>query len=502
MKKLHIYILTILLSFSAFSCQDWMNVDPAGVQTTTTYWQTKGEVEAVLGKGYLNLRGAIEQIIYWGETRGNELMIADGSALSIRNGDILPTNTWNNWEKMYAVIGMANSVIKYAPEVSEKDASFNDGEMRSTVAEAHFLRGLCYLYLVRTFKDVPYITEPYVTDDAEFQLPVTDGYQILRSEIAAISPYIDYAKEFFPDVVDTKGRATRWALYALIADMNLWIGDYEACVTACNNVIESNRVGLISGGSWFTNFYPGNSNESIFEIQYSNALSQTNSFKSWFGASQSGAAITFSRYATNFNVPFRIFTSWIDDADVRGEGASYGSSATKVSNYTVWKYYGMDCQNTERGDLDNDQNWIIYRLAEIYLMKADALAMQGDYAGAIDALNMVRTRGGSTALDALQYTDEYNTVMAVYNESCVELFAEGKQWFNMLRIGLRYEKDTRYKDFLINEATTQLSAISAALVRSKMNRYIPYSWYLPIYNAELEANTKLVQNPAYANFGN
>ena len=501
MKKIHIYILSVVFSFSAFSCQDWMNVDPAGVQTTTTYWQTKGEVEAVLGKGYKNLRDAVETIIFWGETRGNELMINNTAALSIRNGDILPTNSWNDWSKMYAIIGMANSVIKYAPEVSEKDASFNEGEMRSTMAEAHFLRGLSSFYLVRMFKDVPYITEPYVTDDAEFQVGVTDGYEILRKEIAAITPYLEYAKEFFPEVEDTKGRATRWALYALVADMNLWIGDYKACVTACDAIINSGRVGLIAGNTWFTNFYPGNSNESIFEIQYSNALSQTNSFKSWFAATTSGSVINYGKFATA-SMALTRFYLWLSEGDVRGEGATFGTASSSASQFTVWKYYGIDTYNTARGDLDNDQNWIIYRLAEIYLMKAEAVAMQGDYPGAIEIMNEVRTRAGSDALDSNQYADEYSTVTAIYNERFVELFAEGKNWFDMLRIGLRYESDARYKDFLITEATRGLTSISAALVRSKMNRYVPYSWYLPIYNSELEANIKLEQNPAYANYGN
>ena len=49
MKKTYIYLLAFVLSFSAVSCEDWMNIDPAGKQNTTNYWQNAGEVEAVLG---------------------------------------------------------------------------------------------------------------------------------------------------------------------------------------------------------------------------------------------------------------------------------------------------------------------------------------------------------------------------------------------------------------------------------------------------------------------
>ena len=82
MKKTYIYLLAFVLSFSAVSCEDWMNIDPAGKQNTTNYWQNAGEVEAVLGTAYLNMRKAItnKTFVYWGEMRGNGLGIIEGSA--------------------------------------------------------------------------------------------------------------------------------------------------------------------------------------------------------------------------------------------------------------------------------------------------------------------------------------------------------------------------------------------------------------------------------------
>lgn len=512
MKKTYIYLLAFVLSFSAVSCEDWMNIDPAGKQNTTNYWQNAGEVEAVLGTAYLNMRKAItnKTFVYWGEMRGNGLGIIEGSAYNIRNGNILPSNSLCKWEDMYNVIGMANSVIKYAPTVVEKDASFNDGEMRSILAEAYFLRAFCYFTLVRTFRDVPYVTEPYVNDDADFWLPKTDGNEILRSEIAAITPYIEYAKEFFPEEVDTKGRATRWAIYTLLADMNLWLSASDAsnaqtylqnCVNACDAVINSGRVGLIAGSEWFTNFYPGNSNESIFELQFSNALSQTNSFMNWFGGTQDVISTANGRYFYTSAISYMRLAS-LAPTDVRGAGGSYPATTTTYDYTTVWKYYGTDTQGTVRGDLDNDQNWIIYRLAEVYLMKAEALALQGDFPGAIDILNDVRTRAGSDELRETLYGNEYDVITAILDERAVELFAEGKNWYDLLRTGLRYEHNPNYQDLLLDECTNGLTSISAALVRSKMKRNIPYSWYLPISTSELEANPNLVQNPAYANLGN
>lgn len=517
MKKTHIYLLATLLTFSAVSCEDWMNVDPAGKQNATNYWQNAGEVEAVLGTAYRNMRTAITNRTYvnWGEMRGNALGVLQTDAYNIRNGDILPSNSLCKWSDMYNVIGMANAVIDYAPTVVDKDASFTEGEMRSIVAEAYFLRGLCYLTLVRNFRDVPYITASYVTDDSDFWPAKTNGNQILRSEIAAMEPYLTNAREFFPDEADNKGRATRWAMYTLMADMYLWLSasDYESgnsaadlqkCIECCDAVITSGRVGLIDGSLWFTNFYPGNSNESIFELQYSNELSQTNSFMSWFGGTDAVLSTSSGRYFYTSNTSLMRFATWLDGTDVRGEGASYPSSSSTLASTVVWKYYGSDTQSTVRGDLDNDQNWIIYRLAEVYLMKAEALAFSGDLGGALDALNEVHERGGSNPLPETTYGNEFSIVQAILYERSLEFLGEAKNWYDILRVGLRYNRPdngARYQELMMSECTDGLTSISAALVRSKMKRNIPDSWYLPIHTDELAANPNLVQNPAYANLG-
>ena len=135
-------------------------------------------------------------------------------------------------------------------------------------------------------------------------------------------------------------------------------------------------------------------------------------------------------------------------------------------------------------------------------MKAEAVALQGDYGTAIDILNDVRTRGGSEGLQKTLYGNEYDVIKAILDERAIEFFAEGKNWYDLLRTGLRYERNPNYQDLLLDECTNGLTSISAALVRSKMKRNIPYSWYLPISTSELEANPNLVQNPAYANLGN
>ena len=97
MKKLYIYICASVFTLSMVGCQDWMNVDPAGVQTTTTYWKTKGEVEGVLSAAYNALRATVTDgtLINWGEVRASDLGINGQSNLTnIRTGNILPAGTF------------------------------------------------------------------------------------------------------------------------------------------------------------------------------------------------------------------------------------------------------------------------------------------------------------------------------------------------------------------------------------------------------------------------
>ncbi len=508
MKKISIYLAGLLLCCTPVTFVSCLDIDPAGSQNATDYWANAGEVEAVLSAAYKAMRTAVTDItyIYWGEMRGNGLEVIDNSAYNIRNGNILPDNSLTKWADMYTVILYANEVIANAPGVVDKDASFYDGEMRSIVGEAHFLRGLCYLDLVRTFLDVPKVTEPYDTDDNDFWPGVTDGNEILKGEIAAIEPYVEYAKEFFSDELYNKGRATRWALCTLLADMNLWLSAsdsesdptpyLQACSAYCDSVINSGQVGLVT--DWFSNFYPGNSNESIFELGFSFDLSQTNSFLSWFGGSS--LSTSSSRYFYTGEQMNRIFNS-LSAADQRGVGGSIPPTASSYTYDYVWKYYGADTEGIARGDGENDQNWIIYRLAEVYLMKAEAEALLGNLSDAIDLVNEVRTRGGSDAVTLSSSMSEYDVIETILDERKIELFAEAKNWYDMLRIGLRYNRNSLYQDLFFSECTADLNSNSATLVKANMRKNVPYSWYLPINTTELSNNPNLEQNVAYANLG-
>jgi tetratricopeptide (TPR) repeat protein len=358
--------------------------------------------------------------------------------------------------------------------------------MKSYLSEAYFQRSLAYFYLVRLWKDVPFVKMPYVDDEADYELAATDGNEILKSCLADLNNSLESAKEIFPETeadypMNTKGRATKWAIYSLIADINLWLGNYDEAINACENVINSNRVGLISGLSWFTNYYPGNSNESIFEIQYRYALGQTNSFITWFSTNKYYLISSYQQLLYEAN-----------PTDIRGLNASYNSSGL------IWKYIGISATTSRSTSVQNDQNWIIYRLADIYLMEAEAYIMKGGESNmvkGVEYLNAVRQRAGLATVQA--GTNQLDMITILLKERQCEFFAEGKNWFDLVRIGKRDVPG--FKDLFINQVLEAASASTQGMVRAKLADM--NSWYLPIHTDELNSNTLLVQNPYYSNLG-
>jgi hypothetical protein len=490
--KLSFFLLVVLL---LGSCEDYLTVLPENNQSVYEFWRTREEVESVLGAGYVKLRDAQEMLFLLGEARGNGLFFQNevtelqSEAQKVRRMDILATNELARWDKLYAVINMANSVIRFGPDVVQRDESFNENVMKSFLSEAYFQRSLAYFYLVRSWGRVPFVKIPYVDDEAGYALPASEPAEILQACVADLQMALESAKTHFPETnvdnpMNTKGRATRWAILALQADIQLWLGNYDAVIASCEEIINSNRVGLISKEMWFSNFFPGNSNESIFEIQYSYALGQTNSYISWF---DTNTMYLISPYAQS------LFSA----DDVRGLNGSYDSGAK------LWKYIGINKSTKRNSSLQNDQNFIMYRLADIYLMEAEAYAMKAtDTPGdpnlgkSLELLNAVRTRAGIEP--SAGSSDRLGMIQLILQERQRELLAEGKNWFDILRVANR--NIAGFRELALNEVLQVVSAGNQAMVRAKLAD--PNAWYLPVHFDELSVNSFLEQNPFYENLGN
>ncbi len=495
-------ILILTLLSVQFACEDWMALIPPQGLIREEFWKTKEDVQAVLMGAYTSF-GQMDNLFFiYGEIRG-DLVKSDfntsGDEKKVMESNIYPENGLCNWTGFYKIINFCNEVISFAPQVKEIDNTFSDYQLKGYLSEAYFLRSLAYFYLVRVFRDVPLVLMPTSTDDAELYLSKTDGDDVLDQMIIDLKQSINWATiDGYPTLREVKSRATKAAIYALLADIYLWKAsgssdpsDYEACISQVNNLIALNKHHLLEGSDWFENYYPQTdpvSKETIFEFFFDDALNQRNHI---YGMTQ--------QYSNNYDPSQRaleIFANeFTQQASKREPNRGEDKSIAKIgeNNYIIWKYVGQrpDGKSVRSGIEASSANWIIYRLADVYLMKAEALSQINRFPEALAILNDIRERANVQLLDLPNSASTFED--AILDERARELAFEGKRWFDLLRMGRR--NDYKRKSKLIEIIVLNVPSTQKRVLATKLNN--PLGWYMPIYDTELERNKALVQNPYY-----
>ena len=290
----------------------------------------------------------------------------------------------------------------------------------------------------------------------------------------------------FATLAENKGRASKQAFDALLADIALWRFDYAAVIEHVEKIEEVPEIDLVPSNMWFDIFYPGNSQEGIFEFQFDGDLQQNNStygMTNWYA----------NRYDPS-QTALNMFASEYDSKEkVRGEGTSIAEQDD--DDYIIWKYVGRasDGLSLRSGLETSSCNWIVYRYADVLLMKAEALSQMNQFAEAAEILDRIRLRADLNSLLIPNTPSAYED--AIMDERARELAYEGKRWFDLMRMGRRnnYARSSKLIEVIItNVPPTQKRILSAKLTN-------PLGWYLPIYENEIERNKKLVQNPYYEN---
>ena len=109
---------------TATSCNDWLEVKPNNEQITADFWKSKEDVESVVLSGYVYLLNSVPTLIKWGELRGGTFYTMT-TEYKLQDFNLTTTHSICNYGTMYKRINAANSVLKYAPEVCAKDATYH-----------------------------------------------------------------------------------------------------------------------------------------------------------------------------------------------------------------------------------------------------------------------------------------------------------------------------------------------------------------------------------------
>lgn len=561
-KTFYHIIASVCLMMGMSSCSDFLQVEPQNEIILEKFWNEKADVDGIIFGCYSAMQSdnILMRMMVWGEFRSDNIsrglnLNRDNSLESVLKENLTASNGYTTWDQFYDIINRCNTLIKYAPQVAEKDPSFSLSELKADIAEVSALRDLCYFYLIRTFRDVPYTTVAFTDDNQVMDLPATSFDNVLDSLITNLESVKDEAVKAYPSGTSTQelyqtSRITQEAIHAMLCEMYLWKQDYQKCIQYADLVINAKKLQAeekqktsttVSDYSKFGG-YP-----LISESSYGSLTTFGNAYTQIFGEGNSSESILELTFMPDDNMPSNGAVNLCYGFGIGGVPTmGYGAPSTYVSDVTTTannglndvfmkydsRYYENIFAKTSigkylytRSSIDfsstnpylyyggvysekrNKSNWIIYRLTDIMLMKAEAqtqlISNEQDLSdqdknylnSAFSLVTAVNKRSIcqnvlKDTLDPKKYLTKADMENLVLEERHRELMFEGKRWYDLVRKSRR-DGNTKYlSGQVLQKYTSNTSAIQDKL--AKMDAI-----FWPYNIDELKVNKNLKQNPAF-----
>lgn len=431
MKKKLIKLSLIIIALISFSCDDLLDVTIRSSITGEIFWQTENDFNPYVTGIYARLRSHMDNFAF-SEDRGE--MWKQG--YNARFSDywahkITPANT-GDWTSLYGTIGHCNLLL----EKIEPFAFNNTANKNRIKAEALAQRAFTYFYLAKIWGDVPLVLKSVVDEKEPLyeRTPVAEVFKQINTDI-------DLALSLFPEpgYVD-KYRFSKPAVYALKADVKMWTAkvlnggatDLNAAIAAISEV-ESSGVALQS--TYASVFDSRKNGEIIFSMYlnrseytssaYTNCLLRFDTSAGADNASELPMSLVGQQAYVLSPEALALFAKFPADKRI---ARTYIPEIMKgvTKNYWPNKFIGTKYSD----DRVPDSDFIIYRLSDMLLLKAEAYAALNQIDNALLNLNKVRTRAG---IPAFTETSKALVEKEILDERGRELFNEMKRWWDLVR---------------------------------------------------------------------
>lgn len=219
----------VVLGGGMTSCEDYLTLYPTTSITEEEFWNTRNDVNNVRASAYYQLTQCTGKILAWGEFRSDNVELSDMSKANYRymqEAVLQPSENLYDWSAFYKGINFCNKVLEHGQQMVDKgtDPSFTNIEWQPMKAEMVSLRALYYFYLVRSFRNVPFVRHS-ISTDAEALVArekAVPGQEIMDSLIHEVEAVLPTAAINYGRNSSNKGRWTRTSIHALLADMYLW----------------------------------------------------------------------------------------------------------------------------------------------------------------------------------------------------------------------------------------------------------------------------------------
>lgn len=514
-KKNCIYLFILLASIIGSGCEKVLNPQPIGQLTIdANFVDFNGALNAVNGMyGQLsggNLVRGTNSLLEIDQASDDVMSVSAPSGLYnfIDYFELVPENstTYNIMDDFYRIIYRANVIIERVPGINFPSAFQFNGTRTSFkdqfVGEALFLRAYSYFNLVRIFGGVPMHMAP-IDAPGSVNLPrtsVTDVYKQIEKDLteAMAKLPLSYTNS---GVGNERGRATRWIAQLLLAEVQLTQRKFSEARTNALAVIQ-NTSGFRLNNTYAASFPAlngGNENtqESLFEIQFSsaglaaNATAPVGHNLSWIMGPTSetvGGVVGLARHRPTDNTsPDNEpgFTGGLiqefEQGDLRRDACfHFVQGEGGFNRWLTRKWYEVGRSQSSTG------NYILYRIADAYLIYAEAQnESSGPDATAIDLINQLRRRAFGKSLTTPDVTVDISAQQTqsgfrniVRSERRKELALENKRWFDLCRYGF---------DFANQVLNT----------RQKRTKFNQNKMLFPFPQIEIINNPLLTQNPGY-----
>jgi len=368
------------------------------------------------------------------------------------------------WNSVYPYIFTCNSAIEGLSSADKLSAAARS----QLLGEAKFMRAFFYFYLVNLYGDVPLILgTDYKVNALMGRTSKDKVYTQIVNDLLDAKKLLDstgYVQSdcitvYEPSVAE-RVRPNSWVASALLARVYLYMNDYPNAEEQSSILINNTNVyGLESIGNAFLR----NNSEAIWQLQPVNVGWNTEDAKLFIipptGLSTSNPVYLSDTLLNSFEVGDLRKSNWIGN----------------YTDVTGTYHYAYKYKDANLGDPVIEYHMVL-RLAEQYLIRAEARAQQGNLSGSQDDLNTIRTRAGLTSTSA---NDKKSLLVAILHERQVELFTEwGHRWLDLKRTG-------------------QIGAVMSAVAPKKQGKW-DSNWALyPIPVDDINKDPLLIQNQGY-----
>lgn len=494
----YIYIFGLTVLFWGTSCADFINIQPENATTYSNYYKNEKELEAVLTGLQVYLRQAVGEFTGGDISRAGEILDYDRSS---RKG--LTLSNVGTWKYYYYTIYQANLILENTHRFKG-----DPEKLKPYIQQAYFAKAVAYFYLAMNYGQVP-ITGSTIEFSKFPQSPISsvldeaEKWGLKAMDLPTYEDLVATSKESRMKQYGSKGAAA-----ALLAHLYAWRagveGKKECWAKAeeyCTMLIEG-KVGSYSLAAdpetVCTSVMKGGSAESIWEIYYDSQEGLRTDLPITFPIALGSAHPINNQYSDGYyKSTVRMMYApedlrrdayfWNIDADSLfliyksneevyaatkyrpGDSIIAAEDNQKLQRAFLYKFryahYIKLAYTPELQYAGINQYKVIWRLGEIYLLRAECRARQGK-TDAVDDLNEIRRRAYGDDMHAFPNSDDVekglsgNIQLAIFREREKELLAEYHRYFDIMRNGWCFLRGDDTHDYIrmeISEAYGKLT---------------------------------------------